>query len=261
MQEKVSRCYIEAWSVTEALLTEFRMPFVQRSGEYAITFCMAAYDESGKAEIFVDMEQVRRGHLQARLELCGARQVLIHSFPVNDPNNLAGKFLGRVMKKMGLPGKRSYQRGYTNTIFPDNDYNPDENTIYDELKGLQQTQADDDGEVRIRMACIDFMLLTPSPAADGRRSFPRRRPPALRAAIGQRRAVRAAGDAGCGARGQGRGAGGAARGDAGGGEQDGYDAARDGADAAGQLRRVPAAAGAGAEAAAGGVCGQDCLGD
>jgi hypothetical protein len=137
------------------------MPFVQRSGEYDITLCMAAYDESGKAEIFMDIERVRRGHLQARLELCGARQVLIHSFPANDPNRLAGKFLGRVMKIMGLPCKRSYQRGYTNTIFPENDFNPDENTIYDELKGLQKTQADD--EVCICVLCILLNLTSPYP--------------------------------------------------------------------------------------------------
>ncbi len=139
--------------MTEEILTEFTMPFVRRSGEYEIKFIKAAYEEGGRAEVFMEIEQVRRGHLQTQFELCGARQVLIHSFPLNDPNSLAGKFLGRVIQRGEALGKMSYQRGHTNGVFPVHDHNRDENVIYEELKSLQKTQnvtsttVDEDDEV------------------------------------------------------------------------------------------------------------------
>ena len=140
LQELVGRCFIEAWAVTDELLTEFRMPFVRGTGEYDIKFLNYAYQIGGKAEIFMVIEQVRRGHLQNRLELCGARQVVIHSFPSNDPNQLAGKFLNRVIEKSDIPGVSSYQRGSCNISLVSDSNQDDNAAIYEELKALQLMQ-------------------------------------------------------------------------------------------------------------------------
>jgi hypothetical protein len=134
-QELISRCYVEVSYLTERIITAFNMPFLRGSGLYEIKFIKAAYVEGGNGVIFMEIEQVRRGHLQNQLELCGARQVLIHSFPSNDSSHLAGKYLGRVMQMCDFPGKMSYQRGYTNDICPALDHN--DVALYEELKRVQ----------------------------------------------------------------------------------------------------------------------------
>ena len=140
----VGRCFIEAWSVTEEILAEFRMPFVARSGEYRVQYIQSVFEEGGKAEIVMEIEQVRRGYLQSRLEHCGARQVIIQSFPLNDAQNLAGKFLDRITQRALLPGMKSFVRGSTR-IVPVPDTNGDDNRlIYEELKRLQMAQDGDE---------------------------------------------------------------------------------------------------------------------
>jgi hypothetical protein len=139
LQEKVGRCFIEAWSVTEELIKDFKMPFIRRNGEYEIKFIKCALLDGGKAEIVMNIEHVRRGFLLDQFEKCGARQVMICSFPLNDPNHLAGKFTHRVQTKAEAPGMKAYERGICN-IVPVVDTNPDENAIYEELKSLQMMQ-------------------------------------------------------------------------------------------------------------------------
>ena len=145
-------CFIEAWSVTEELLTNFRMPFIRRSGEYGVEFMTCAFQEGGKAEIFMVIERVGRAHLQSQLEKCGARQVVIHSFPSDDPNHLTGKFLDRVLKRADAPGMLSYQRGYCNNTFR---INYDDGG-YEELKQVQRMQEEEAGdadEVLLSLTC------------------------------------------------------------------------------------------------------------
>ncbi len=125
--------------MTERLITEFKVPFVRLNGEYEIKFIKCTYIEGGKAEIFMDIEQVRCGYLLRRFEECGAGQVTIKSFLSNDPTCLAERFLHRMHTKAQAPGLKSYERGVV-SIVPVADTNADENAIYDELKSLQLMQ-------------------------------------------------------------------------------------------------------------------------
>ncbi len=136
IQELVGRCFIEAWSMTEKLITEFKMPFTQRSGEYGIKFIKCSYVEGGKAEIYMEIEQVRRRYLLNELEKRGAKQVMIYSYPLNDPDHLAAKCMHRVQKMAGTPGMKSYERGVTDVV-PYVDDNADDNAIYEELKAMK----------------------------------------------------------------------------------------------------------------------------
>ncbi len=129
-------------------MTDFKMPFVRGSGEYAIDFIICAFNaRDGKAEIFMELEKVRRGHLQNRLEQCGARHVVIHSFPHNDPNKLAEKFLHRVQETAAAPGMQMYRRGRS-SLTPVEYSQSDENGLYADLKRLQiEQEASIDEEV------------------------------------------------------------------------------------------------------------------
>lgn len=139
-QEQFSRCFIEAWAVTENMMVDFKMPFVRVSGEYTIDSILCAYDEvNGKAEIFMELEKVRRGHLQNRLEQSGARHVMIHSFPNNDPNKLAEKFLHRVRERSTAPGMKMYKRG-NSLLSPVAYLDSDGDGLYADLKRLQIEQ-------------------------------------------------------------------------------------------------------------------------
>jgi hypothetical protein len=141
-QAIIDRCFIETSYMTEEIISTFRMPFVQQSGEYDIRLITCAYEEGGKAEIFMDIEPVKRAHLQNQLEQCGGGQVLIHSFPSTDPSHLQGKFLGRVLAKANTPGIKSYQRGYTSSnVFPVSGLlGLDPLLIYEELKAVQDAR-------------------------------------------------------------------------------------------------------------------------
>lgn len=139
--------------MTEDMLAQFKLPFMMKSGEYTVKYLNSSFEEGGKAEILMEVEKIRRGFLQRQLELCGARQVLIQSFPLNDPQHLAGKFLHRVNMKAQLPGMKSYVRGSTR-IVPVPDSNGDDNhVIYEELKRLQTMQAGDEVMFCFRILC------------------------------------------------------------------------------------------------------------
>ncbi len=122
--------------MTEEMLVDFNVPFVRVNGSYHINYLKCAYSLDGKAEMFMDIEQIKRGVLQNHMERCGARQVMIHTFPRNDTQNLAGKFLARVLEKADVPGIKSYQRG-TTLLEPVADTSTDENIMYENLKQLQ----------------------------------------------------------------------------------------------------------------------------
>jgi hypothetical protein len=123
MQEQFNRCYIEALSMNESMLSTLTLPFAQFSGAYDIKYmaCAVPADPSHKTELYLETDLVRRGHLQSRLEQCGASGVVVHSFPHNDADRLAGKFLGRVLKLAGSEGMTLYVRGETKTVSPSGD--------------------------------------------------------------------------------------------------------------------------------------------
>ncbi len=126
--------------VTEKFITEFKIPFVRHNGEYVIEFIGCSYVDGGKAEIFIEIEKIRRGYLVDHLESCGIGNVIIYSFPSNDPSQLAAKFLHRVLVKTSFPEVKSYQRGRS-AVVPIKDQNEDDNfIIYKELKSLQSIQ-------------------------------------------------------------------------------------------------------------------------
>ena len=120
-QEQFRRCYIEAFSVNEPMLSALTLPFARFTGEYAIKYmaCAVSAAADGKTELYMETDPIRRQHLQSRLEECGARHVVVHSFPRNDAERLAGKFLGRVL---GLANDQAdmtlYTRGRTDTVVP-----------------------------------------------------------------------------------------------------------------------------------------------
>ncbi len=107
------------------MVSNLTLPFARFSGEYAIKYMACAFHPSssaidaGKAELYMETDTIRRCHLQARLEQCGARHVVIHSFPRSDAEQLAGKFLGRVLR-LGqcVAGARLYVRGSTEVVVP-----------------------------------------------------------------------------------------------------------------------------------------------
>ena len=91
------------------------MRYIMRVGEYTVQFMACAFLDGDKAEIFLHIQNCRRKHLQFRLEELGAKQVCIHSFPLNDRSKLASKFFGRVLQKAfsSSDGARLIVRGST----------------------------------------------------------------------------------------------------------------------------------------------------
>ena len=83
------------------MLTNFKVPLTRgRVGsDYKIKRLVAAFEEGGKAEIYLQIEQCMRKQVKQYLEHLGAGHVLVHSFPRNDRNRLAAKFLQRIIKE------------------------------------------------------------------------------------------------------------------------------------------------------------------
>ena len=72
---------------------------------------VAAYQEGGKAEVYLQIEQCRRKRVQEILEMLGARHVIIHSFPRYNRNKLALAALDRVLRLTESSSMRLYVRG------------------------------------------------------------------------------------------------------------------------------------------------------
>lgn len=136
----MERCFIEASSVTEDLLSQFNIPFARNGGEYNIKYIEAVYNVDGKAEILMDIEQIRRGRLYDQLVRCGARDIIINTLPRGDASNIAGKLQTRVLLACRKPGMKSYQRGTCTVVpvFPASGF-ADEGA-YNELKRIQLVQ-------------------------------------------------------------------------------------------------------------------------
>ena len=68
-------------------------------------------------EIYMETEDpVRRGDVIKNLERLGARHIIVHSFPRNDQEHLANKFMGRVLEQAKQNFRKLYIRGSTNTV-------------------------------------------------------------------------------------------------------------------------------------------------
>jgi hypothetical protein len=96
------------------MISSLTLPFVRFTGDYMIKYAACAISAEGKSEIFMETDPIRRGHLQEIMEKCGAKHVIIHSFPRNDSSRLANKFLGRVQKLAEKgDGVKLFTRGKT----------------------------------------------------------------------------------------------------------------------------------------------------
>ena len=137
------------------MLANFTVPFGVISGEYSIKFMLCACVEGGKTEMYIEMDQIKRGYLQRHLEDLGAGQVIIHSFPRNDPQRLANKFLGRVQKLAGSGGAKLYTRG-TTSVVPET--SSDESVSFYELRKEQNEQVADPEWQWRGAAKVNFLL-------------------------------------------------------------------------------------------------------
>jgi hypothetical protein len=117
-QEKVGRCFIEMYSASEYVFTNFSIPLVRgRVGsEYKIKILTVSFKEGEKAEMYLHIEQCMRKQVQDRLEQLGAKHVIIHTFPRGDRNSLALRQLCRVLVRGSGPGMKSYTRGGNSTL-------------------------------------------------------------------------------------------------------------------------------------------------
>jgi hypothetical protein len=113
-QEKVGLCFIELWAASESMLSNFKVPYLRgRVGsEYKIKRFVAAFEEGGKAEIYLQIDQCMRKRVQQCFEQLGAGQVVIHSFARNDNRyRIASRFLDRVVHVTSRkPGMTLYIR-------------------------------------------------------------------------------------------------------------------------------------------------------
>ena len=123
--------------MNEEILSNLTLPRHRALGTYVIKFMACACVEGGKSEIYMEMDQIRREHLQRCFEHVGAGQVIIHSFPQSDPQRLANKFLGRVQKLAGSGGAKLYTRGTTRVV-PET--SSDESVSFYELRKEQNEQ-------------------------------------------------------------------------------------------------------------------------
>ena len=116
-QEQFTRCFIEAYCLGDVDLSTFSLPFARLSGEYTIKYMACSVALSGlRSEIYMETDRVRRGDVVKHLERLGARHVVVHSFPKNDQEQLANKFLGRVLERAKKQLTKLYTRGSTNTV-------------------------------------------------------------------------------------------------------------------------------------------------
>jgi hypothetical protein len=117
-QEQFFRCYIEAYCLGDVDLSTFSLPFARLAGEYRIKYMACSVSRSAmQSDIYMETEDpVRRGEVVKNLERVGARHVIVHSFPRNDAEQLANKFLGRVLERAKRPYGKLYSRGSTNTV-------------------------------------------------------------------------------------------------------------------------------------------------
>jgi hypothetical protein len=101
------------YSARESIFIDFKVPIVRGrvGGEYTIKILTVSFEEGGKAQMYLHIEQCMRKQIQERLELLGARHVIIHTFPRGDPNSSATRQLCCVLALASRAGMKSYTRG------------------------------------------------------------------------------------------------------------------------------------------------------